>query len=205
MQDIALPKSKSLRRVCVRCFVALALMVIVIDTAPRWRFLKPLHDLLHPALNAIGLWQGTWPLFAPNPVINNGWMSVDFYANGDASPLLAPDGKPQIWNSPFWSEFDAWDKFYRFRHVNYFNRIPYQMQIAIDDLTDYVARAKLGSDFHYVESDPLVGPNNSPPIELRLSLTRLQIVLPDDGSLPSPEETTWMSVSSILAKRKYSQ
>ena len=145
---------KSLRRICIRCFVALALLTIAIDTAPRSAVTNPLQDLIRPALNVAGLWQGDWPLFAPNPTINNGWLSAEFYPVGGKSPILTDDGKPLGWNSPIWSEYDVWNKFYRFRHVNYFNRVPYRGKDPLDDLADYIARTTLGPEYHFVETRP---------------------------------------------------
>ncbi len=215
MQNIDFELTKSLfekgadplRRTCIRCFVALALIVISIDTAPGWSFIKPLQEYLRPALNLTGLWQGDWPLFAPNPVINNTWISAEFYPVGDPSPMLASDGRPLSWNSPIWLEFNSWNKFYRFRHINYFNRAAYRGDAAIEDLADYVVRTELGPEFHSLDAMPIEkdGAEDASPIELRLFMNRMQIVLPDDGSLPSPEETTWMSVSSNLVMRKYSR
>ena len=200
-------KPKSLQRTCIRCFAAITLIAIAIDTAPNWKFVSHLQDYLRPALNVAGLWQGDWSLFAPNPVINNGWISAEFYAQSSQSPMLASDGKPLSWNSPIWSECTSWTKFYRFRHINYFNRAAHRGQNVIEDLADFVARTELGPEFHFVDTVPedsrLVVDSSS--IELRLFMNRLQIVLPDDGSLPSPEETIWMSVSSNLTLRKYSQ
>jgi hypothetical protein len=198
---------KSLQRTWIRCFAAITLIVIAIDTAPNWKFVSALQEYLRPALNVTGLWQGDWPLFAPNPVVNNGWISAEFYTQSNQAPMLASDGKPLSWNSPIWSEFNSWTKFYRFRHINYFNRAAHRGQKVIDDLADFVARTELGPEFHFVETEPVDGRlvGDSPPIEIRLFMNRMQIVLPDDGSLPSPEETTWMSVSSNLTLRKYSQ
>jgi hypothetical protein len=196
---------KPLRRIYVRCFVLMALIAIAIDTAPGWKFVKPLQEHLRPALSYAGLWQGEWPLFAPNPTINNSWLSAEFYVQG--APKLAPDGKPLSWNSPVWSSISCWTKFYRIRHINYFNRIAYRGKNGVSDLADYLARTELGPDFHFSEAVTVDGvpADDAQAIELRLSMNRLQLVMPDDGSLPSPEETTWMSLSSNLALRKYVQ
>lgn len=202
-------KPKSPRRVLVRCFVAIALLTIAIDTAPKSAVTSPIHDYLRPALNVTGLWQGEWPLFAPNPTINNGWLSAEFYRVGSTSPLLAPNGKTLTWNSPIWSEFSAWDKFYRFRHVNYFNRVPYRGKEPLDDLADYIARTTLGPEFQFVETKPDLDPQQDSvnksevAIELRLSKSAVQIVMPEDGSLPTRDEATWVYVGSGLGMRKY--
>ncbi len=204
--DTASSKPTSLRRICIRCFVAIALVIIATDTAPRWQVVTPLQNQLRPVLNLTGLWQGDWPLFAPNPVINNGWISAEFYASGETSPLLDSDNKPLGWNSPIWSECTSWNKFYRFRHMNYFNRAAYRGKDVLDDLSDYIAREKLGSNFHFVEARPNQGgPHDVSLVELRLSKNGLQIVLPEDGTLPSPEETTWIYVGSSLGLRKYAK
>jgi len=187
--------------------MALALVVIAIDTAPKWRFVTPLQESIRPVLNLTGLWQGDWPLFAPNPVINNGWISAEFYASSDASPVLVGDGRTLSWNSPIWSECNSWNKFYRFRHMNYFNRAAYRGKNVVDDLADYIAREKLGPDFRLVNTQLTESSRDedSSSIDLRLSKNALQIVLPEDRSLPSPEETTWIYVGSGLGLRRYAQ
>ncbi len=203
--DTESTKPQALRRFFIRCFLLLALIVIAIDTAPGWKFVKPLQQYLRPTLSYAGLWQGDWPLFAPNPTINNCWLSAEFYFQG--VPKLASNGKPQSWNSPVWSSTNSWKKFYRFRHINYFNRVVYRGNNVVNDLADYVARMELGPDCHFAETITVDGVHaqEAETVELRLSLNRLQLVMPDDGSLPSPEETTWMSLSSNLALRKYAQ
>lgn len=209
--DTELTRTKTLRRRIVRCFVAIALLSIAIDTAPRWPFTAPLQDLIRPVLNVTGLWQGDWPLFAPNPVINNGWISAEFYKEGDRSPILTPEDKPLSWNSPIWSEYSAWNKFYRFRHMNYFNRATNRGKDVLDDLADYIAHEKLGPEFHYVDMqtnkriDKRPKDESDGPIELRLSKNGLKIVLPEDGSFPSRDETTWVYVGSGLGMRKYTR
>ena len=203
--DTESTKTKPFRRSCIRGFVLMAIIAIAIDTAPEWKFVKPLQEYLRPILSYAGLWQGDWALFAPNPTVNNGWLSAEFYVQG--LPKLASNGKPQSWNSPIWSSFSAWTKFYRFRHINYFNRVAYRGKNVIDDLADFIARTELGPEFHFTAANSVdsVNTDDAHAIELRLFKNRLELVLPDDGSLPSPEETIWMSLSSNLALRKYSQ
>lgn len=208
--EIRAVEPKSLRRVFIRWFVGAALVAIAVDTAPAFRFISPLQSFLRPALDLTGLWQGEWPLFAPNPIVNNGWISAEFFQQGNSAPLLASDGKPLSWNSPIWSECNFVEKFYRFRHVNYFNRVAFRGQNVLDDLSDYVARKELGPEFRFVETIPNEGepegePNqgNTRAIELRLSKNGLNIALPEDGNLPPPEEITWVYVGSGLASRKY--
>ncbi len=201
-------RPRSMRRIFIRCFVALFLLAIAIDTFPKCDWVFPIQKRVGPVLNYTGLWQGDWPLFAPNPVINNGWVSAEFYRDDSSTPLQSADGKPLSWSSPVWSECTSWDKFYRFRHVNYFNRIPIRSQNMINDLADYVAREKLGPDYRLVEPVSSDSPSTTlqakEAIELRLTKNALRIVLPDDGTLPPPDETTWIYVGSSLATRKYS-
>jgi hypothetical protein len=197
----------SRRRIMVRCFALIALLTIMIDTAPRSSVTSPLQDRLRPALNVIGLWQGEWPLFAPNPTINNGWLSAEFYPVGGKLPLMEPNGKPLSWNSPIWSEYSAWSKFYRFRHVNYFTRVQYRGKDPLDDLSDFIARKMLGPEYHFVETrtNPASSEDDPSSVELRLSKSAVQIIMPEDGSLPARDEATWIYVGSGLGMRKYAK
>ena len=51
-------------------------------------------ECIAPATRFAGLWQGEWPLFAPNPGINNSWISAE---------IEAPTGELECWNSTYWA------------------------------------------------------------------------------------------------------
>ena len=67
-----------MKRAAIRWFVAIVGVCIAMDTIPRERFPVPgFQDWLHRQLDRLGLSQGSWPLFAPNPVLNNGLVVAE--------------------------------------------------------------------------------------------------------------------------------
>jgi hypothetical protein len=166
-------------RRAVRCFVLLIIAVMLIDSAPQsWSWLGGPKRAVSVVLNRIGLWQGEWAMFAPDPVLNNGWFTADIqHTDGTASQL----------NSPYWIQSSSRDKFLRFRYLNYFNRLPAPYyQSARDDYADYLAR------------------KSRVPVEsVKLYHTRVRLIMPEDGSLPKRDEADWMFSSEIVAKRTY--
>lgn len=176
---VTLPDVAVAKRRAVRLFALVAIFVIVLDTLPRnWDWLTSPKRSVSSVLNRIGLWQGEWPLFAPDPFINNGWFTAD---------VRSGDGTVTQWNSPYWSEFGAWDKFVRFRHVDYFNRLTLRSNApAADDFADYVART-----------------SGKPVASIRLYKNQVLLQMPDDGSLPPRDEITWIFSSEPVSVRSY--
>lgn len=181
--------SQHLRRKLVRLFFCLILIALVAEASPdelpgagyakRW---------LGPWLNRMGLWQGQWTLFAPNPKINNAWISAEVYA---------PDGtQSAFWNSTYWAETSTWERFAGFRHINYNNRIQTQGKRAADDLADFLARS-------LITPTAVATTDRQDARRLVLSRTELNVVLPGDGTLPNRDETMWISTSQNLTVREY--
>ncbi len=170
------------------------MLVILIDTAPPQLFgVKQAQARLHPLLNFCGLWQGRWTLFAPNPKINNSWLSAEVYE---------PNGKlNEIWNSIYWPETNGWERFRGFRHINYNNRIQTVNKEAADDFADYLARHLIAATAHSVPLDGSTA--SSGRWRIVLSRNELNISLPDDGTLPTREETLWIVASKNLTVREY--
>jgi hypothetical protein len=143
------------------------------------------------ALGRVGLWQGQWTLFAPNPKINNAWLAAEVYR---------PDGtQHEFWSSTYWADTSGWERFRGFRHINYNNRIQTQGQQAANDLADYLARRLIGPTAVPIDVDQ--------PLDSRwrlvLSRNELNLSLPDNGQLPTRDETLWISTSQNLTVREY--
>ena len=167
------------KRTLIRVFALLVIFVIVLDTLPRsWGWLRPPKQMLSSVLNRVGLWQGEWPLFAPDPVINNGWFTAEVHAI---------DGTVTQWSSPYWSEASGWDKFIDFRHVDYFNRLTLRTNApAADDLADYLACEA-----------------NKPVARVKLYKNLVTLQMPDDGTLPPRDELGWIFNSEPVSIRRY--
>jgi hypothetical protein len=200
-------------RAIIRLFFLLFAAVLFIDTSPStWSWLRPAKLFICPALNACGLWQGQWTLFAPAPIINNAWLSAEIYR---------PDGSRQeVWNSTYWAKSSGWERFVGFRQMNYRNRMAAIDPRAADDFADYLARQLISPTAHPVnlpealptdaEAAALAQSDDSAqtvdddrPWRLVLSRNQLNIALPDDGTLPKRDETLWISSSKNLAVREY--
>ena len=192
-----------LRRVAVRVFVLLVLASMVVETSPSvFKWPRVLKSWCAPALRFSGLWQGEWPLFAPNPVLNNAWITAEVYA---------PDGTLTIWNSPYWAETSSVGKLRNFRYINLYNRLPFRGKEPADDFADYIARQMI--DPHVQPYEPPETESLQPAVagvasyagrwQLRLLRSQLNIILPEDGSLPSREETMWVTSNTPLTIREY--
>lgn len=153
-------------KLLIRSFVLLIVAMIVIDAWPvqSWNLIikRPTVKLM----DMIGLRQGSWAMFTPNPVLNNRWISAE---------MKTKDGRTINWDSPLWSRATIWEKFVGFRHVNYFNRI-FQSWCTTggEDFLQHLARNS-HEDLQSVQ----------------MHLNRMDLVMPEDGSMPPREETEW--------------
>lgn len=167
------------RRVAVRLFTISIILVMLLDTLPHnWLWLTPAQNRLTSLLNRVGLWQGEWPLFAPDPIVNNGGLSADLY--------LA-DGTQLLWNSRSWARASTWQKFVGFRHVNYYNRVALPRYTpAADDFVDYLVRQ-----------------TDDPVAQIKLYQNKMTFVPLEGGSLPARDELPWNFSSQLVARRSY--
>lgn len=109
---VSTSKQSYARRLVTDLFIAAVLAIFALDTmpvTPRW-----IRSALEPLLDATGLWQGSWSLFAPIPDSRNQRIRADFYY---------ADGTHTVWNSPEpWSQ-SAWQRFTRHRESEFLERV----------------------------------------------------------------------------------
>ncbi len=176
---------RSLRPRMVRSFVLFWGLVLAVETSPwglgDWdRIKQPLSD----ALNACGLWQGQWGMFAPNPSVNNWWLTAD----------IETDAGRESWSSPFWMEVPTIEKFRRFRYLNYYNRIQLiQYRIAAVDFARFLLRNRMVNAYE-------ARPRQQPARRVWLYTNGLELVPPSDGTLPPRNEIVWVSFSRLIAE-----
>jgi hypothetical protein len=190
------------RRIAVRWFMLVITAFIAVDAGPgAFPVVARAKQVVSPILTRIGLWQGEWTLFAPNPAINNAWVSAE---------IRDPNGELETWNSTYWAGTSGWERFRGFRYINYSNRLPTQDQAVADDYADYLARQLISPTAQPLNLSPDASSNASPPTQTpaeawKLSLFRsqLNLSLPEDGSLPPRDEVLWISTSKNLAIREY--
>jgi hypothetical protein len=177
--QVASARSVINKPAAIRCFALLIICVAVIDVLPRsWNWLAVPKQYLTAVLNRVGLWQGEWPMFAPDPIINNGWFTAEIHAI---------DGSVTQWDSPYWYLQSGWDKFVRFRHMDFFNRLPLlHNRPAAEDFADYLGRQAV-----------------KPAAAVKLYRNQLSIQMPSDGTIPSRDEIVWLFNSEPVAIRNY--
>ena len=209
------PVPASAKRWLLRSLAAILAVVIAMETYPRaWPGGNWMKSYLTPITNRLGLWQGEWPLFAPNPTLNNAWISAE---------LRGPDGTYAMWNSPYWATESGWEKFRNFRKVNYTNRLPFREILAGQDLADHLLKHEFKLDLRAVESPEddeklaneqsvedvvaeasLIKPSSKAGVwRMDLYYNKLNLSLPAEGGFPSRDEATWISTSKKLLTREY--
>lgn len=214
------------RRRGIRCLVVALVAIMVIDASPpQTPGLGRIRPYLSQAVKRVGLWQGEWTLFAPNPKLNNSWLSAELEqidAGSEGELGSGSERNIEYWNSTYWPDTNAWEKFVGFRRMNYNIRVPLQNELVRADFSDYLARQMISPHARYIppETSGLEGgwqvdsevdavvPENSQaePSELyRLSVFQnaLNISMPPDGTLPSREDTLWLTTSKNLTIREY--
>ena len=222
------PPGRDWRRLAARSFFVIFAAVVLIDTAPRtWRWMRPVKQVVCPQLNYCGFWQGQWTLFAPHPILNNAWLSAEIYRPDGSQQEV---WNSTYWaNSSSWERFIGFRRMnYRNRMgaadpaavhdlADYLARQlisptarpveqPAAEVIQTFDASQ-PARETVG-EFRNEEIEsagaPVLEHNpEQPPWRLVLTRSQLNIVLPDDGSLPARDQTLWISSSKNLAVREY--
>ncbi|MEY4565142.1 MAG: hypothetical protein RLY14_112 [Planctomycetota bacterium] len=196
--DSAISLQSTLTRWCIRLFVLVWTIVIAIDTLPTaYSPFPPLKYETNNRLRHFGLSQGDWPLFAPNPILVNGVIVAE---------LIDHNRSQHAWSSIDWSQETIWQKFYRFRHMNYLQRVG-NNTAACEDLADYAKRVLPNQSYNgpwypsiqFIEPVPL----EPPVIACKLFQYEQRMVIPEDNPLPKQADTIWSTNSKFLVKREY--
>ncbi len=223
------PIAKNVVKLAFCAFV----IIVGIDTLPLgisddggpFVFVYKLKSAIRPALRPVGLWQSEWRLFAPDPVINNCWWTIEVRRDAagewkeERLPALTAENSSQSeafnWNSPFWGEISAGEKFFKRRHIAYARRLSEFPIEVIEDFADEWVRKRYGNRFHPLGNVPIeegvtalssgMSALEMADFQLELSIYRneLKMAIPDDGTLPSREDTTWLSVTEKFLQRRY--
>jgi hypothetical protein len=95
--------------------IALFILVVAIDTIPAvFGVQKKLQEIVEPALDKLGLWQGSWELFAPEPLRINTAIRAD---------IKLADGTVLKWTSQNPATYSLWEKFRNFRWSEYYDTV----------------------------------------------------------------------------------
>jgi len=184
----------------IRLFSLFFCAAVAIDTIPRAYSIADLpKSWIHPLLVRLGLSQGDWPLFAPNPVLNNGVLVAE---------LTDSQGNPATWTSTDWQQASAWKKFLRFRHMNYQQRLP-NTHLAAIDFADYLLGAipetesatgvvRWSQDNELLEPAPLTPPMR----DIKLYKYRNTMLIEQGEPLPTLEQTYWSTQINFIVRRE---
>jgi hypothetical protein len=100
------------KRVLTNALLGLLLAAILIDTVPQSPL--ALHVAVRPLLVRLGIDQGRWNLFAPEPDRINVRLVAE---------ITYRDGEHRTWRLPVWKDESAWAKWVRHRHVEWLDHI----------------------------------------------------------------------------------
>jgi hypothetical protein len=100
------------RRYLLNACIALIVAVITLDTLPQ----SPgaLRRKLTPILARLGINQGPWELFAPDPDRINSRLSAE---------ITYHDGEKRTWHGPDWSTVSIWEKWVGHRRLEWDDHI----------------------------------------------------------------------------------
>ena len=147
------------RKWICNAFLVVVLGLILVDALPRTSLAHArLKQFVDPVLDATGLWQESWQLFAPEPDRANVALSARIHFEG---------GVVRTWRSPDWRQMSLTERFLAFRDAEFIDRIHRpENRSAWPAFADYLAAS--------VE-DP--GDPGARPI--RIELVRHRVVVPD--------------------------
>jgi hypothetical protein len=185
----------------IQAFVLVFAIAVAVDVTPNsWVPHSVIRAKVRGGLGYLGLAQGEWSLFAPNPGMRTGFI---------VGEVRDGSGNIAAWTSPDWSQQSIAAKFLKFRHLNYYQRVVLVHQ-ASNDLADYLQRSiptrervepgiRLTEDLTIVPSDPIV-----PPIkQVILHYHHPLINLAYEEPIPKPTELVITETDRFLVKRDY--
>ena len=183
----------------IRYFTFAFLLLVACDTLPSsYKLLSGPKNWAHHVMACVGLAQGDWPLFAPNPVLNNSIIVAE---------VTDRDGNPATWSSTDWSRASVWTKFTRFRHLNYLQRIPSRIP-ASEDFAAYLLRSIPTKEpaqglVRWSASNEMLPPAEvaAPVREIRLYQYRNTLLTSDENAYPIWSETPWSTQINYISRR----
>ena len=132
-QTVVIMQQSTLKQLGANATIVTFLMFIAVDALPSTcRGHQRLKDTLDPVLDATGLWQQSWQLFAPEPDSVNTRLSAQLHFR---------NGETISWNTPDYSKLTAWERFKMFRRMEYFDSVRMDSNSgAWESFAEYLAR-----------------------------------------------------------------
>jgi hypothetical protein len=159
------------RFVAANMVIVVFLTLIVTDGIPSLGlFHDRAKDWIDPALDVLGIWQGSWTVFTPTVDREN--HHIEAYLDYD------PGGSVQ-WRTPQWRQASAWEKLVRFREMKYSEQV---------NATTNPAVRQAFADFLADELRPV---REAVPTSIVITYHSSFVEPPEEGDyqpLPAPEE-----------------
>jgi hypothetical protein len=96
----------------VNALIAVIVAMVLLDTMPATP--KAVRAKLTPVVQCLGIHQGEWNLFAPDP----DKVNTKFHAE-----ITYRDGERREWEGPDWGQVSAWNKWVGHRHVEWCDHV----------------------------------------------------------------------------------
>lgn len=163
------PHASSGRRWLINLFAIVVLSCFALDTLPCTP--APIRTAINPLLDSLGLWQGTWKLFAPIPDSQNHRLRADLYY---------ADGTHHVWNSPEWRSLSRWQRFVGHRQAEFLDKITEEsFSAAWQDFARSIGRSESSR-------------RKMPDQPVKIVLTKIW------GEIPPPEGDVWKLASTAV-------
>jgi hypothetical protein len=152
--------NNKLKKSLTNTFIISILGLIITDSLPETSLVhRRLKETIDPLVDKIGIWQGTWQLFAPN---------IDKMNQRFVAKITFSDKSQGVWSSPNWKELSLKDRFLQFRKMEYYDSIySTNNQKAWEAFAEYLSRKLV------TENNP-----NAKPVKI--------ILIREWGDIPSP-------------------
>ncbi len=173
-------------RVLIRVFVLAMTFVMLLDITP-WGTLP--SDLPKKCLVQLtcrlGIEQGQWTMFAPNPAMRTCWWTAE---------ITDSRGNREDWAAPYWAISDGRQKFLQYRHMIFDDRLSWpNYHPATTDFANYLARTSGCGDANLTAAE-------KSKIKVVLYSNTLDLIPPDDGHMPTPDNITFLAASEAIAR-----
>ena len=182
MSEPVLPFFSRLRLRACNLLIAALLALILLDGLPTTP--KPVRELIDPAVDRLGISQGPWQLFSPNPDGQNHRFRAE---------ISYHDGAQHEWRSPVWRQLSASERFHSHRESEYLDHVwGVANEPAWAPWADHLAAMHRTSD-----------QQGSRPREVRMIIEIGDVPPPADGPWPPIDKATDFRDSWVLFTKKY--
>lgn len=170
------------QRWACNAFIAALLLLIFIDGMPTTP--EPVRYLFDSTVDRLGIWQGPWYLFSPDPDNQNSRFRAE---------ITYYDGETREWRSPGWERLSPAQAFRKHRQLEYYDKFwSVSREPVWDSLADYLAHS---------ERPGATGAKR--PKQVRMIAELAAVNLPPSGPWPKVTAPRAYDESWVVFTKKY--